>query len=367
VIETDVEVAAERTMVWMPDQQYGSHSETAVKSPATKWYLAEGATHGVFNLFYLLANPSDANAGVEVKYLLPGGQAPIALNYTVAAHSRLTIPVDDQPGLAATDVSAVITSVNNVPIIAERAMYFSKLGQGFAGGHDSAGVTAPSSHWFFAEGATGDFFDMFLLLANPDPSQTAHVTLTYLLPDGTTLPVQHDVPPNSRVTYNVSLEHPLLASANVSTIVDSPGVPVLAERSMYWPKDWTEAHNSPGATETGTTWVVAGGDEGGNFGAQTYILIANTSGFTGTAHVTVLQENGNPLVKDVSLAPNSRTNIAIGATPEFAPVIGTRFGVLIQSTGTTPAQIVVERSTYANDNTGTTWAAGAVALGTKLQ
>jgi hypothetical protein len=367
VIETDVEVVAERTMVWTPTLQYGSHSETAVKAPALQWYLAEGATHGVFSLFYLLANPGDTQADVEIRYLLPGGQAPIVLTYPVPAHSRRTIPVDDEPGLKATDVSAAITSTNGVPIIAERAMYFSRPGQDFAGGHDSAGVTQPSSHWFFAEGATGSFFDMFLLLANPDATRTAHVTISYLLTDGTIVPVQHDLPPNSRQTYNVSQEDPKLASAAMSTVVDSPTVPIVAERSMYWPKDWIEAHNSPGATETGTMWAVAGGEEGGAFGAQTYVLIANTSTFAGTARVTVLQENGAPLTIDVPLPASSRTNVAIGSTDVFAPVIGSRFGVVVQSLGGTPAQIVVERATYANDDAGVVWAAGASALGTKLQ
>jgi hypothetical protein len=366
VIETDQPIVAERTMVWPPDQRYGSHSETAVKAPATQWFLAEGATHGVFSLFYLLANPSDTQANVEIRYLLPGGQMPIVITYPVAPHSRRTIPVDGEPGLAATDVSAAIRSTNDVPIIAERAMYFSRPGQDFAGGHDSAGVTQPSGHWFFAEGATGSFFDMFLLLANPDPSQTAHVTVSYLLTDGTVIPVHHDLAPNSRETYNVALEEPRLASAAMSTVVDS-AVPIVAERSMYWPKDWTEAHNSPGATETGTRWAVAGGEEGGTFGAQTYVLIANTSSFAGTARVTVLQETGAPLTKDIALAPSSRTNVAIGSTTEFGAVVGSRFGVVIESLGTTPAQIVVERATYSNDAAGTVWAAGASALATRLQ
>ena len=71
--------------------------------------------------------------------------------------------------------------------------------------------------------------------------------------------------------------------------------------------------------------------------------------------------------QDFPLPPNSRTNVPIGDTPAFAGAIGTRFGVLVQSTGATPAQIVVERSTYSNDSAGNTWAAGAVALATKLQ
>ena len=46
-------------------------------------------------------------------------------------------------------------------------MYRSAGGQIFALGHDAAAVTAPAASWFFGEGATGAFFDTFLLLVNP--------------------------------------------------------------------------------------------------------------------------------------------------------------------------------------------------------
>ena len=281
-------------------------------------------------------------------------------------HTRKTIAVDDEPGLEATDVSADIHSTNGVPIIVERAMYFSTGGIPFRGGHDSAGVTEPRAHWFFAEGATGSFFNTFLLLANPDATRTAHVTVSYLLPDGAVIPVTHDLAPSSRETYNVAGEAPALASAAVSAVVDSD-VPIVAERSMYWPGDWTEAHNTPGATDTGTVWAVAGGEEGGTFGAQTYVLIANTSAFEGSVRVTVLRENGAPLTRDITLEANSRTNVPIGPTPEFAATIGTRFGVLVESIGATPAQIVVERATYSNGASGAVWAAGSATLATRLQ
>ena len=57
-------------------------------------------------------------------------------------------------------------------------------GQPFGAGHDSAGVTAPATSWFLAEGATGDFFDLFILIANPDRRRRRAVHATYLLPDG---------------------------------------------------------------------------------------------------------------------------------------------------------------------------------------
>ena len=190
--------------------------------------------------------------------------------------------------------------------------------------------------------------------------------MSYLLSDGTVIPVTHDIAPSSRQTYNVATEAAALASAAVSAVVDSD-VPIVAERSMYWPPDWTEAHNAPGATETGTVWAVAGGEEGGAFNAQTYVLIANTSAFAGSARVTVLRETGAPLTHDVAFEANSRTNVPIGPTPEFAAVIGTRFGVLVESLGDTPAQIVVERASYSNGVAGIVWAAGGATLATRLQ
>ena len=131
-----------------------------------------------------------------------------------------------------------------------------------------------------------------------------------------------------------------------------------------------EAHNSAGATETGTAWSVAGGEQGGAFQAQTYVLIANTSAFAGTARVTVMREGGEPLVRDFALSADSRTNVGIGEFPEFAPVLNSRFGVLVESLGASPAttaQIVVERATYTNDAAGTVWGAGSNSLATRIR
>ena len=51
-------------MQWGTDVLYGSHAETAVAAPSTTWLFAEGATHGSFDLFYLLQNPGDTPATV---------------------------------------------------------------------------------------------------------------------------------------------------------------------------------------------------------------------------------------------------------------------------------------------------------------
>ena len=275
IIESDVEVVVDRSMFWSQPGTgiYGSHAESSLPAPRTQWYLAEGATHGDFDLFYLLQNPSSSDALVRIRYLRTAGRPPIERDYVVPALRRVTVAVDFVPGLEATDVSAAIRTLNGVPIIVERAMYRTPAGsRAFESGHDSAAIPAPSTQWFLAEGSTGGFFDTFLLLANPN-DETAQVTITYLLPNGTTVERSYQVAGNSRQTLNVAIQAPQLAATSVSSIVRSTNdVPIIVERSMWWPGAsagsallpifWGEAHNAPGATLTGTKWAVADGETG---------------------------------------------------------------------------------------------------------
>jgi hypothetical protein len=363
VVESDVPLVVERTMTW--DQSgYGSHAETATEAPATDWYLAEGATHGRFDLFYLLQNPGAADANVTISYLRPAHAPPIVKTYPVAAHSRRTIHVDDEdPLLAAVDVSASIHSTQK--IIVERAMYLSNAGQPFAGGTAAMGVTSPGPNWFLAEGATGAFFDLYLLIANPKTTD-ADVRVTYLLSTGQNIVKNYTVAHESRYTISVAGEDPALASANVSMIVDSMnGVDLIVERSMWWPSpgQWYEGHAAVGAQGTATRWGLADGEIGGAGHTQTYVLIANTSAYEGSAKVTLLFEDGTSTAQTVPLQASSRVNVAVGVV--FPESIGKRFGIIVDSLGATPAQIVVERAMYSDAN-GVTWAAGTDVLATKL-
>jgi len=356
-------VVVDRTMSW-DKQSYGSHAETAIEAPGNTWYLAEGSTGGAFDLFYLLQNPGEVEAHVTVNYLRPAPAAPIVKMYTVPAKTRRTIYVDTEGAeLAQTDVSAKITA--DQPILAERAMYFSTPSQPFAAGHEGAAVQAPATNWFLAEGATGSFFDEFLLLANAEATD-ANVQVTYLLPIGAPIVKTYAVAAQSRLTINVDFEDPRLLDTPVSAIVESKnGVPVIAERAMWWPSpNWYEAHLSAGATTTGTKWALAEGEVTSTPGAETetYILIANTSDTPGTADVALFFATGTPMTKTFQLPANSRTNVQV--TLEFPDAIGKGgFGTVVQSSG---PPIVVERAMYTNA-TGQTWAAGTSSLATKLQ
>jgi uncharacterized repeat protein (TIGR01451 family) len=376
LVEADVQVVADRTMSW-DGNGYGSHAERGILTrTATRWYFAEGATFGPFNLFYLVQNPNATPAQLRVTYLLGTG-APLTKTYTVAAQSRFNIWVDNEgvtdPALAAlanAELSAIIESTNGVPIIAERAMYLDQPGRALGAGHESAGVTAPATQWFLAEGSTGSYFDLFILIANPNPTP-ATIEADYLLTTGQVITRSYTVPGNSRFNIWVDQE-PGLADVAVSTRVRSTnGVPIIVERSMWWPgptsATWQEAHNSPGETTTGTRWAMAEGESGGPRDTDTYVLIANTSPFAGTIRATVLFEDGTPAVtREYAIGASARFNIAPAADEFFPETRGKRFGMLIESIGGTPAQIVVERAMYS-DAGGVNWAAGTNALATKLQ
>jgi uncharacterized repeat protein (TIGR01451 family) len=364
VIESDIQVVADRTMTW-GGGRYGSHAETSIPSPSTTWFLAEGATHSGFDLFYLIQNANGVPADVTVTYLLPAPAAPIVQTYTVPENTRFNIWVDLEPGLDETDVSAMITA--DVPVIVERAMYLNSGGLLFGAGHESAGVTATATNWFLAEGATGTFFDLFILIANPN-GVAAEVTATYLLPDGTTVVRPYVVAPNSRFNIWVDFEGGPLADTAVSaTITATNGVGILVERAMWWPTEpaqWFEAHNSFGTTATGTRWALAEGEVGGANATETYILIANTSHFAGSATVTLLFEDGTTTAESFTLPANSRVNVAVAV--DIPEANGRRFGAIVESTGGPPAQIVVERAMYSNSGE-TIWAAGTNAVATRLQ
>jgi hypothetical protein len=375
-VESAERLVVDRTMTW-DATGYGAHAETAVSAPAPTWYLAEGATHSGFDLFYLLQNPNPTATTARVRYLRPTG-APLEKTYTLPPTSRTNIWVnlEDFPGLgralASTDVSAVLDTLDGAPIIVERAMYLSTPAHPFNAGHESMGVTAPALNWFLAEGATGPYFDLFLLIANPNP-QDAAVTVTYLLTDGRTYGRTLTAPANSRSNIWVDLEQipgepglPLADVALSSTVASTNGVPIIVERAMWWPGDgWIEGHNSAGATTTGTMWALAEGEVGGARHIETYLLIANTSATAGSATVTLYFEDGTSAARTYDLLPRSRTNVAVAA--DFgAAVTDTRFGAMVESTGNTPAQIVVERAMYS-DASGVRWAAGTNAQATKLR
>jgi hypothetical protein len=260
---------------------------------------------------------------------------------------------------------------SDLPIIAERSMYFG-MSPLWSGGHESPGVPALATTWFHPEGATGPYFDEYLLVGNPG-NQDALVTFTFLLESGRTVVGLRQLPAMSRFTLDVenadvlldivSGDASLLKNAPVSTKVEST-VPIVSERAMYWPRtftEWFEAHNSFGVTETATRWGLAEGRVGGARGYETYILLANPNTQDARVRLSYLRSDGSTIVRDLTVPATSRLNEYANAVSGLS---NEEFGVIVESTNGVP--IAVERAMYWNA-LGQPWAAGTNALATKLQ
>jgi hypothetical protein len=280
---------------------------------------------------------------------------------TVGATTRLTLFAGDVPDLV--DRSFGIAVHATQPIMAERSMYFGTTPtRQLSGGTESAGVTAASTHWFLAEGATGGFFDTFILLSNPQDA-AAHVTLQYLLDTGETIAVPKTIAAHARLTTNIEAEDdPRLQNAAVSTVVTSD-VAIIAERSMYWlgaATPWGEGHNSFGVVDAATKWGLSEGRVGGPLNFHTYILLANPQTTASAVTVSYLRETGAPVTKTYTVSPTSRFNIDVNAVTDLHDE---SFGAIVQVTNGVP--IIVERSMYWDSN-GVSFSGGTNATGIRL-
>jgi subtilisin-like proprotein convertase family protein len=348
-------LAIERTMIW-DERGYGGHGGTAA-APAARWLFAEGS-QGYFNTYILLANAGATESVATLNFLLEGGGV-VTHGITVPPGTRRTVFAGDIAALVNQSFGLDITATQ--PILAERAMYLpgARL---FEGGHGAAGVNRPERHWFLAEGATGSFFETFVLIGNPNGT-AANVTLTYLLPSGATVTQPVAVPANGRLTINVETVDPQLADTAVSTTLVSDR-PIVVERAMYWPNitvGWQEAHNSFGLSEAGLRWGVADGRIGGAREFQTYILLANPNPVAAEVQVRFLKAS-TVEIRNYTLPPTSRWNINAGAdVPELGAGV---FSAEVRVLNFQP--IAVEKAMYWNDTGGVIWSGGTGVTATLL-
>ena len=184
---------------------------------------------------------------------------------------------------------------------AERAMYFGS--PIFNGGHESAGVTRPSTDWFLAEGATGSFFTTFVLLSNPNATP-ANVTLTYLREGGGTVTRTRTMPAASRLTVNVALEDRVARRDQRGDARDvrparSSSSGRCTGRSI--PASWKEAHNAFGVTETAPRWGLAEGRVGGPFALPDVHPGREPGRPAANLTLTFLRTTGAPIVKTATV------------------------------------------------------------------
>lgn len=374
-------LATERRVQWANGQ--GAHREVG-QVPSRDWYFAEGATHSGFNVFYAVANDGDEPVEVHVRPLvwIPANTTgdpldvirPARLPYVLPPHSRTTIWLNDalRSTYGAVDVGAHLTA--SAPIVAERVMYLASATSAFGAGNVSAGARAPSTRWSVPEGATGSFFDEFVLMANPF-EVPATATLTYRRADGVTATKSYLVPPFGRVTVWVDEEQAdargaLFRDAVLSIQVEATQ-PIVVERSMWWPgptvATWAESHVSSGVSMAHPRWLVPDAEVAGSNNAETYVLVGNPSALQQRVEVMLrieLPGVSYGVLFEADLPPGERLSVPVReAFDESVARHGLTSAVLdvrARLPNGLPGAIVVERSTYSDAN-GQRWRAGSSA------
>ena len=301
---------------------------SSIPDLSTTWYLAEGftghnETGGEFEEYVLIQNPDPAEAAIDVTFMLSGGET-VERSYRLAPNSRFTITVDDI--LPDAEVSTYIHSDRRVAV--ERAMYFN----GRKAGHASIGVSAPSEIWYLAEGYTAEHFDEFVLIQNPGDTE-AEVTATFMIQGADNVTEEYSVGPHSRFTIHVD---DIIPGHSVSTRIESTE-PVVVERAQYL-NYMTAGHCSIGATSLSQTWYLAEGYTDQGF--EEWVLIQNPQDSYNNITVTLMESNGQNMVRNYLLPPECRFTMMID---DLLPA--SEVSIKVRS----EHPVVVERAMYWND------------------
>jgi hypothetical protein len=225
----------ERSM-YFGEAYVGGHSDAGVPLPSATWLFAEGATGPTFDTYLLLANPGFNGPALAQIEFHTSGAGTVTRSRLLPPDSRVTIDVArEDPRLAATTFWISVRS--DVPVVAERAMYWSSTGgSSWTEGHVSAGAPAAGPRWGFAEGIVGGGLDFktFLLIAN-QAATPARVDVQYLPTAGSPITHTRTVPAGGRLTIDVGAEAPSLRDVPFGmTVTARDGAAVVAERSIYW-------------------------------------------------------------------------------------------------------------------------------------
>ncbi len=118
------------------------HNSIGLARTAESWFLPEGATH-IFDHYILVFNPGEDDwATVEFTFTYPDGSYNTFTD-EVGPRSRYTLNVGDKVGIR-DQVSVTVESLNGIPVVVERAMYWPKGGPSrWIGGHGTVGIAGP--------------------------------------------------------------------------------------------------------------------------------------------------------------------------------------------------------------------------------
>jgi autotransporter-associated beta strand protein len=313
----------------------GNDVVLANMTPVT-YFLSEGATGTFFDEDVLIANPNAANAPVTMTFFLPGGST-IVQQGTVPAQSRLTVRVNEIPGLEATSPSVEVKSDNRLTLAVERTMFWDKS---HYGGHTANAVPELRREWLFAEGAQNNFFQTYLLLVNPSTSLVT-AAVTFLREGESAVTKAIDLPANSRVTVYAG-DHAELVGRSFGITVNAP-LAIAAERAMYFASTpgrlWSGGHANEGSPAASASWFHPEGASGTFF--STFILVSNPQDTPANVTYKFLLPSGQTVQTTRTIAAKQRLTLNPVDTGDLA-LANASFSTVV----TSDVPVVSERAMY---------------------
>lgn len=229
IVNSDVPIAVGRALLFGLRQQGGT-AGLGVSSASTALTFAEGSTANGFEEYLTMLNPAYAGtAHVNATFYDRAGRLLGATSVAIDGLHRANIRVNDLVHDAA--VSSVLTS--DVPIVAERSMYFGAPNGSDADGTSVFGQTTPYNGWAFAAGDTRPGRSEFLLLFNPRPTPVT-VQATWYADSGQVVERIFTIPATARLNIDLTLQVPELPRGLHGVVVRSvAGGPFFAEQALY--------------------------------------------------------------------------------------------------------------------------------------
>ncbi len=302
-IEADRFVAVERSMY----AGTGGHVVAAVPQPARHWMFTQWLIGGGYDEWLPLLNPGDKDLVATVTVTSTAG---VAHTFTtqIRARQRATVHLERylscRNGTSGCPSQAISVDASG-PVVAEHVAYFNKGRDVMA----HAGISKPSTSWYFATGRTDGGRTIYLPVTNP-AAAAATITLTLLMNDGTWLERYVYVGPHATQIIGV---HHYVQNAGVSIILRAT-VPVYAEESAFQPG------RNGGALTVGTTqaahaWYLAEGNT--DKGSSESIVVLNPGSHAANVRVRYVTSSGFTTMRSMHIAPRSR--VAWDLNPAVLP------------------------------------------------
>ena len=337
-VTSEQPVIVERPMYFHYRKRWpGGNVVMGKNMPDNTFYFAEGTTREGFQTYLCMQNPNPDPASARMTYMFDGAD-PQVQDVVIPPHSRTTIDVNEQVG---PDRDVSITIESDLPIMAERPMYFKYQGR-ITGGHVVIGATEPDTHFYLAEGTTRAGFTTYLCILNPGEA-AANVTLRYLFTDGRVLEKTVAVEGKSRHTVDVANDVGGEKDVAIEIISDQP---VVVERPMYFVYHGViiGGHNVIATTDPGTEFLFAEGTTRPGF--DEWLCMMNPGDTDASVTMTFMFSDGTTKDQPLTVGAHSRATVFV------RDIVPDGLDVSVKITSSQP--IVVERPMYFNFNGNTT-------------